>query len=255
MVTTHGSMTSMNTTIPTNGLHVIHPNLKNWPIDCIAANLIKENLATAETAVDLREACNRLEKLPSTEIVDPRGVLLEHRLSPSPNLEMFAIYEPKEFEDDYYEYILKHDETLLGKTSFSVQLNRRKLFDQVFAADGSESILSDSHAVFLSFLHIFRGGHLYLSDIIQHMLPKMTIAVTRPKNLESYQRVEDCYEKMEVVLVYLKSDDVSTFAREMIQDYVVAHGMEEVEIHHISLPLRSVLVPLVCRTLCQGEQF
>jgi len=245
----------MNTAIPTNGFRIIHPNLKNWPIDCIAANLIKEHFATAETEADLRPACLRLEKLPSTEIVEPRGVLLEHRLTPSPNLDTFAIYEPKEFEDDYFEYPLMYDGVLLGTTSFNIQLNRQKLFAQVFTADGSESTLSDDHTVFLSLLHVVRDESFFLSSIIQMILPKLTIAVARPRNFASYQRADDCYEKMEILLVYVKSDDISTFADEMIRTKLHEAGIEDWEIHEVNLPLQCIVIPLVCRTFCRVGQF
>jgi hypothetical protein len=217
--------------------------------------LIKESFATAETQADLRVACQRLEKLPSTEIVEPRGVLLEHRLTPSPNLETFAIYEPKEFEDDYFEYSVMHDGVLLGMTSFNVQLNRQKLFRQVFQADGFESTLSDDHAVYLSLLHIVRDESFFLSNIIEMVLPKLTIAIARPRNFASYHRAEDCYEKMEVALVYVKSDDIPTFAEEMILQKVLESGMEDWEVHEVNLPMQCIVIPLVCRTFCRVGRF
>ncbi len=106
--------------------------------------------------------------------------------------------------------ILEHDDdTMMDKTSFRVQINRRKLFDQVFAADGSKSVLSNNHAVFLTVRNSVRDRGLFLSDKMQYMLPKITIAVTRPRNLASYARAEDCYENIDVALVYVKFDDIS----------------------------------------------
>ncbi len=113
-------------------------------LHCTSSASEPSNLATAETAVDLRAPRHRLEKLPSTEIVDPRGVLPQHMMSPSPNSAIYAHYEPHDNEEDYFEHKLMHDDILLGNKSLSVQLNSRKLFDQVFAADGSESVLSDN---------------------------------------------------------------------------------------------------------------
>jgi hypothetical protein len=56
---------------------------------------------------------------------------------------------------------------------------------------------------------------------------------------------------MEVALAYVKSDDVPTFANDMIQEKVAEVGMEDVEIHEVDLLAECVLVPLICRKFCQ----
>ena len=129
------------------------------PIDVIASNLIKECLVTAETAQDLRGACHRLENFQSTEIVDhvvfgdgetqPTNELLQHALTHSPILPEFCIYQPLEVEPESLEFFLEHDGAALGNTSLSIQLNTRKLLNQVASADGIKSPLSDNSAVLL----------------------------------------------------------------------------------------------------------
>ncbi len=192
IVWAHGSMTRYGVQIPTNGCRVIHPSLANWPVDIVASNLIKECLVNAETAEDLRGACHKLEKFQSTEIVDhivfedeetqPTNVLLQHRLTPSPILPEFCIYQPLDVEPGYFEFLLEHDGAALGNTLLCVQLNTRKIFDQVASADGTESLLSENSAVLL-FLKQNPNHYtsIFLSDVIDKILPNLTISVALPK--------------------------------------------------------------------------
>lgn len=173
VVWAHGSLTCQRRAIPINGFRIVHPSLENWPVDAVATNIIKEMLATAETIEELRLARQRLEKLPSSETVDLSSpllledrsvggpynlsrVLLEHRLSPAlaHNSSQIAIYEPAEFETDYHEFFVCHDANMLGKLSLSIQLNKRKLFNQAIEADGPELVLGGNHAIFLSLTHV-----------------------------------------------------------------------------------------------------
>jgi hypothetical protein len=217
VVWAHGSM-SRTLQIPTNGSRVIFPNLANWPVDVIASNLIKELLVTAETAQDLRSACHRLEKFQSTEIVDhivfgdeetqPKNVLLQHRLTPSEILPDFCIYQPLDLEPEYFEFLLEHDGIAFGNTRLFIQLNIKKLLDQVASADGTDSPLSDNSAVLL-FLkpNLNHLTSIFLSDVINKILPNLTISVARPKVRNASNR-----EKIEVILVHVKSEFNSHFA-------------------------------------------
>ena len=262
----HGCMTRFSRQIPTNESRVIHPSLRDWPIDVIASNLIKESLATAETAQDLRAACHRLEKMESTEIVDhmvfgdeetePTNVLLEHRLTPSMISPELCIYQPAEVEQEYDEFPVIHDGTTLGNTSLSVQLNTRKLLGHVASADGFKSLLSNDSAVLL-LLKPVAGHHtfLFLSDIIEKLLPNLTISVARPKVRHALDR-----DYAEVIMVRVKSESNPSFAHNEIQGYLraVSRGWQPeipMEEHEVVLPKRCALVPVICRKYCRTELF
>jgi hypothetical protein len=265
IVWAHGSMTRYNKEIGTNSSRVIHPNLADWPLDIVASNVIKESLVTAETAMDLRGACHRLEKLDSTQIIDHiefgdeesqiTQVLNEHRLTPSQRSQELAIYEPIHVEPDYFEFPLQHDGVTLGDTLLYVQLNTRKLFDQIISAHGAESLLSDNHAVLLGLEA--QPGHytcLYLSQIINTVLPNLTILVAWPRSQTS-----KTHEDMEVVFVYVKSVVNPTFADSKINKSLQALSarldMLHMESHQVIMPARSTLVPLICRKYCGREYF
>jgi hypothetical protein len=94
--------------------------------------------------------------------------------------------------------------------------------------------------------------HLHLNII----LPNLTISVARPKVRNASNR-----EKMEVILVHVKSEFNSQFADNKIQGNFRAlalsaeYNMVPMELHQAVIPTRCSLVPLICRTYCSSRPF
>ena len=261
LVTAHGSVSGQSTVVNHNPHRVIHPCPVGLTVDVLLQNLILKLFTSAPTAQDLRLLRQMIEEIPSTFTVlsdraprNPREsqILLQHRISPA-KLELPFIFSPVDHHEEYYDYSVLDRPSSNIQVNFCVHINRRKLFEQVANSMGDSSTLESNHAVFLKPTLRFESANVvFLSEIIDDVLPRMVISVVRPINFRSYQGSQGCdsalFDEMDVPLVYLESDDDDGYQSQKLQENVASLALDAVvEIHKVRLPASCTIIPIICR--------
>ncbi len=158
-------------------------------------------------------------------------------------------FSPYKHHEDYFAYRVLDRPSSNIQISFSVHINRRKLFEQVANSIGDSSTLNSNHAVFLK--PIFRAGSenfAYLSDIIDDVLPRLVISVARPTNFGSFQRRNELFDLMDVPLVYLECDQSPDYHSTELMENVAALDLEmQAEVHKVRLSASCIIIPVICR--------
>jgi hypothetical protein len=256
LITAHGSVSGQQIVVNHYPHRVIHPCPVELTVDVLLQNLILKLFTSAPTAHDLRLLRKMFEEIPSTFTVlsnrapgNPREsqILLQHRISPAA-LDMSFIFSPQTHHVEYFEYRVLDRPSSTIKISFVVHINKRKLFEQVAGSMGDSSTLESNHAVFLK--PIIRGrstNFVYLSDIIDDVLPRVVISVARPTNFEFRCR-EELFDQMDVALVYLECDQTPDYHSQKLKESMVDLDLDEVvEIHKVRLPASCTIIPVICR--------
>lgn len=257
LISGHGSVSGQGTIVHHRPHRIIHPCPVNLTVDVLLHNLLLKMFVTAESTQHLRALCQMLQEIPSTHTVLSNGVpenpresqsLLQHRILPAVELRAPFVFSPRKHHDQYFAYRVFDGPSSNIQASLSVHINKIKLFEQVAGSEGDSTGLDRNHAVYLKPLFRIESANvIYLSEIIDYVLPKLVVAILRPTDFQRMRR-NDLVDAMDIPLVYLECDENPFYHYEELERRISGLALEMgIEIHKVRLPAKCTVIPIICR--------